>query len=332
MPDDRMFIHAWWRSGSTYVWSKLREKDSCVCYYEPLHEKIAFLTLEGVEGPPDAEISRVYRHPLQKTDYFAEYADLIRSDSLHFSPALSHDRYLLLPEEEDEQLEGYVGGLAKAALATHRTPVLCFCRSQMRSAWMKAIFGGIHIALIRNPADQWASFSVDGYFQEKMLIIALKLRAKHPPVFLHIGAFERFAREIAKRPLLPIEHLFHLFIKEKDALAVFLVIWLASALQAISYSDYVLDIDLLSNDPSFKKSAADWFEALGISIDFSDCASPSSGTAPLSAGEFEQMLREAAAAVRNNAASLVIADLDVIKKRLAWVSPRSGEFLRMAVR
>ncbi len=33
-----MFIHAWWRSGSSYVWSKLRANQSLICYYEPFNE------------------------------------------------------------------------------------------------------------------------------------------------------------------------------------------------------------------------------------------------------------------------------------------------------
>jgi hypothetical protein len=113
-------------------------------------------------------------------------------------------------------------------------------------------------------------------------------------------------------------------------LAVFLVIWIASALQAASYSDYVLDIDLLSSNPSNRKAASDWLQALGIPIDFSDCASPSSGKLPVSADEFEQMLQDAATAIRSGAAPLVIAEPDVIRKRLASLSPLSSKVLGLA--
>lgn len=328
---DRIFIHAWWRSGSTYIWTKLREKDCCVCYYEPLHEKILYLTLDDVEGPGDVEISRAFRHPLQKKNYFAEYTELIRTNNLHFSPALSYDRFLLLVDEKDEKLKFYLEGLLKAASAKQRVAVLSFCRSQMRSAWMKTIFSGIHVAQIRNPRDQWASFDVDRYFREKMLTIALKLRTQHPSAFVHIQAFERFAQHVSTRPSLPSEQLFHLFIKERDALAVFLIIWIASALQAVSYSDYVLDIDLLSSDLSYRKATSDWLEALGIPIDFSDCASPPSDKLPVSAGEFEQMLHDAVAAIRSRAALLVIVEPDVIMKRLASLSPLSRSILSAAV-
>ena len=36
-----LFIHAWFRSGSTYIWSKLRNDEKLICYYEPFHEVLA---------------------------------------------------------------------------------------------------------------------------------------------------------------------------------------------------------------------------------------------------------------------------------------------------
>lgn len=63
MRADRIFVHAWWRSGSTYVWSKLREDDSLVCYYEPLDERVARLTYDRIEQPHVIEKSRALRHP-----------------------------------------------------------------------------------------------------------------------------------------------------------------------------------------------------------------------------------------------------------------------------
>ena len=84
---DLIFIHAWWRSGSTYIWSKLRENKSCRCYYEPLNEKIADLNVVDVKASPDLDVSRNLRHPIPTKHYFAEYAKLLRSGNLHYSPS-----------------------------------------------------------------------------------------------------------------------------------------------------------------------------------------------------------------------------------------------------
>ena len=254
MPTSQIFVHAWWRSGSTYIWSKLRNLQAWARYYEPLHEKIGRLSIDVIEGPSDREISADLRHPIQQKNYFAEYADAMRSNKLRFSPSLSYDRFFLLPEEKDEQLRAYLDGLLESASASKRTAVLCFCRSQMRSAWMKRNFGGAHVAQIRNPVDQWASFGVEPYFRDTLLIIALKLRKQHPQAFMHIDTFERFAERVSNRPSLPVEVLFHHFIKEKDALVIFLTIWIASALQALSFADHVLDIDLLSSDLTYRET------------------------------------------------------------------------------
>jgi len=328
---DRIFVHAWWRSGSTYIWSKLRKNGSFICYYEPLHEKNSQLTIDAVEGAANPELVRIFRHPTQKESYFAEYAALVRSTNLQFSPALSYDRFLLRPDERDDELRVYIAGLLKAASEARRTAVLCFCRSQMRSGWMKKTFGGVHVAQIRNPYDQWASFHVEPYFRNKMLIIALKLRNLHPRSFAHIEGFERFARSMSKYPAPLIRQLFDRFIDEKDALAIFLVVWTTSALQAISFADFVIDIDRLSTDPSSRRNASRWFETIGCPIDFSDCASPSSNQVLFPENEFERMIDEATEAVRTNAAALAITDADVVRQWLASLSPLSSKVLRLAL-
>jgi hypothetical protein len=70
-----------------------------------------------------------------------------------------------------------------------------------------------------------------------MLNIALKLRQLHPDAFIHIEEFERFAQQLAKRASMPIDvvsrYFFPQFIKQRDCLDVFLVIWIASAFQAL---------------------------------------------------------------------------------------------------
>jgi hypothetical protein len=331
MAAGRIFIHAWWRSGSTYVWSKIRENCSHICYYEPLHERISCLAPDVVAEPPNVELSRVFRHPVQQKNYFAEYAELVRANNLQFSPALSYDRYLLLPDQADEQLKAYIEGLLKAAVAANRPAALCFCRSQMRSAWLKKNFGGVHIAQIRNPSDQWVSFQVEDYFWKKMLLIALKLRQTHPFAFAHIEGFERFARYMSKRSDAVIESLFEKFISEKDALAIFLIIWMASALQAISFADFVLDIDQLSTDQNRRKGAMEWFKSIGCPINFSDCASPSSTKLPVPANDFERMLFDAATTIQTKATALVVAQPEIVRQRLESLSPRSGRILQLAL-
>jgi hypothetical protein len=330
MSANHIFIHAWWRSGSTYVWSKLRENEALVCYYEPLHERLARLDLKTIAQPHSIEKSRSLRHPPQKEHYYAEYAELLRLDNLHFSPELSYDRYLLRPEQTNEPLRVYIDGLITAAFVSGRIPALCFCRSQMRSAWMRKVFGGTHIAQIRNPTDQWASFNRDRgtYFTDRLLTIALQLYNLHPTCFAHIEQFARFARFMSNRPASLADQLVGMFLKKRDLLALFLLIWTASTLQAISHCDFVLDIDRLSNDLGYRRTVMDWFATRGCSVDFFDCASPSSVELPLPAPELERVLDETTNAICTNASPLVIADHATVAQWLPSLWPTTGNVLR----
>jgi hypothetical protein len=327
---DFVFLHSWWRSGSTYIWSKLRDDKSFICYYEPLHERIAYLTLDVIKEPQAIKKIRFLRHPPQKTNYYSEYAALLRASNLRFSPSLSYDRFLLLPEQADEQLRVYIGGLIEAGSASGRMPVLCFCRSQMRSAWMKHAFGGIHIAHIRNPADQWASFNIESYFVERTMLIALNLRHSHPRAFAHIERFERFAQHFAKRPSLSAELISKFFVSAKDALPVYLIIWITSALQAVSCCDFVIDIDRLSTDYDSRDVASQRFASIGYPVDFSDCSIPIS-TERQTDPAFQRMIEEAVRAVRSGASSLVIANPEIVKTRLSLLSPLSRRVMAMAL-
>ena len=113
---------------------------------------------------------------------------------------------------------------------------------------------------IRNPADQWASFKINPYFPVGMIIIALKLRNLHPRAFVHIEPFERFAQNLSKRPSLPLDLISNQFVTQRDCLDVFLVIWIASALQAIANCDFVLDIDLLATDLNNRNTTSTWLD------------------------------------------------------------------------
>jgi hypothetical protein len=330
-----IFIHAWWRSGSTYVWSKLRENKSRRCYYEPLHERIAELDLATIKADPNINLSRALRHPIPTKPYFAEYAKLVRSGTLGYFPELAYDRYLLLPGQPDELLRSYLEGLISTANGAHRRAILCFCRSQMRSAWMKQNFGGLHVAQIRNPADQWTSFKVDSYFVSKMIIIALRLRDLYPGAFAHIQAFEAFATQLSRRSSLPSEvfvrYFIEPFVTQRDCLDIFLLIWIASALQAIACCDFLLDIDLLSNDIEYRGAATQWFDSIGCSVNFCDCSSPSWGDASAADSVFKQTAADAASAIRSSASSLVVMKAEAVKHRLPLLSPLSRRILSLAL-
>ncbi|MDB5874075.1 MAG: hypothetical protein JWQ07_3517 [Ramlibacter sp.] len=307
------------------MWSRLRQDESLRCYFEPLHERIAKLNPAAVTLPPEAGVSVALRHPAQERNYFAEYLDFVKSSPTLFSRSLSYDRYLLRPEQSDDHLRAYLGELISAAGGAGRTAVLCFCRSQMRSAWMKRAFGGRHVAQVRNPFDQWASFQVRPYFVQKLVLTALKLRTAHPGAFVHIEQFERKAQARSSPQsrggslVVPVD--------AQDALRLFLLVWIASTLQAVACCDHVLDVDRLSVDAGYQQESAAWFKSAGCLVDFADCATPVTGGSQESRLLFRTVLDEAVNAIGSHARCLVVADEDAVRKRLPSLSGASSAIL-----
>ena len=196
---------------------------------------------------------------------------------------------------------------------------------------MRETFGGIHVAQIRNPINQWASFKINPYFSIGAIVIALKLRNLHPHAFMHIEAFERLAQDLSRRPSLPLDLISSQFVAQRDCLDVFLIIWIASAMQAIAHCDFVLDIDLLAADPNNRNTTSKWLNSIGCSVDFSDCSLPTSTLLHVHSPLFERTVKEAASAIRTHAASLVVTHPQVVEQKLPLLSPLSQRVLRLAL-
>lgn len=162
-------------------------------------------------------------------------------------------------------------------------------------------------------------------------MIALKLRNLHPHAFMHIESFERFAQDISRRPSLPLDLIAGQFVTQRDCLDVFLVIWIASAMQAIAYCDFVLDIDLLAADPNNRNSTSKWLNSIGCSVDFSDCSLPTSTLLHAHSPLFERTVKDTARAIGTHAASLVVTHPKVVEQKLPLLSPLSQQVLRVAL-
>lgn len=324
-----IFIHSWWRSSSTYVWQKLRQDVSLQCFYEPLHEGIASLNVNAILSGPEVSLGRMLRHPTAEKHNFFEYLEPVRSGTLRYTPDLAYERYILRREQADAGLFAYIDGLISVAAGNARRAVLCFCRSQMRSAWMKENFAGTHIAQIRNPFDQWVSFQVNPYFIARMMGLALSLRKLHPGAFTHIEDFELQAKEHSNRVGHQRNDPGPKPLSKRDVFRIYMLIWIASSMQSISNSDFVLDVDLLSNNPDYQKLSASKFQSLGCKIDFSDCLAPHSESLGIGSPGIREAVDDAIRAIKSNAQSLAIFDAEAISKSLLALGPASREIVSL---
>ncbi|HSI55720.1 MAG TPA: hypothetical protein VK981_17255 [Ramlibacter sp.] len=299
MPDRPIFIHAWWRSSSTYVWSKLRSDTSLMCFNEPLHERIARLDADKALKPMRASYSKMLRHPYVEKGYFTEYFELDPQGPRLYKAELAYHRYLLRPDERAPGLHAYLSSLLAMTEGANRRAVLCFTRSQMRSAWMRDAFDALHIAQIRNPRSQWKSFHIDSYFLQRLALAALRLHSRQPAAFQHIAPFRNRPAGTADTAQFTLS--------DRDLCRVFLLFWIASTIQSITASDFVLDVDRLAAEPDYRTQASSMFADAGCTLDFDDCETPKPDDEGADARvAFGALVDEAVAALKSHASALIV--------------------------
>lgn len=315
-----VFVHSWFRSGSTWLWGKFRNDSQFVAFYEPLNEELPEWTPHLLK----TRAARAFegdKHPSNDKHYFFEYLELIASDRLQFDKKLAFDRYFLTADEEDASLKDYLSRLIGEANDLHRRPALCFCRSQMRASWVKRNFEGLHIAQVRNPWDQWASFGRHGYFKKSLLITAYCIEKSHPGCFSHIEGFDRLvsAWKSGKQA----------GISEKACFAAYSILWIASTVQAVATSDIILDTDLVSASRSHREKISSQLADRSLPSDLSDCKQPDAHKASPLTQEHYRIFADAAAALRDGQASkLLPPDRQAATPKLGNLTTTSAEFVR----
>ncbi|MDF2372043.1 MAG: hypothetical protein P1V21_14775 [Rhizobiaceae bacterium] len=318
-----VFVHSWFRSGSTWLWGKFRNDSQFVAYYEPLNEELPEWTPHLLE----TRAARAFegdKHPSNDKHYFYEYLNLIASDRLQFDKKFAFDRYFLTADEDDTPLKDYLSRLIFEAKGLHRTPALCFCRSQMRASWIKRHFDGLHIAQVRNPWDQWASFGRHGYFKKSVLITAYCIEKRHPGYFSHIEGFDHLvsAWNSGKQA----------GISEKACFAAYSLLWIASTVQAVTTSDIIIDTDLVGASEIHRNKISGILADSGLPSDLSDCKKPEAQAGRAISENYRALFAEAARALRNNGTSTLLPpDRQSAANKLEDLTETSAAFIRMVL-
>jgi len=261
-----VFVHAWFRSSSTWFWTKLRNDNRFVGFYEPLNEEIPVWIPQMLKRTGTRSFEGD-KHPALERPYFYEYRDLIASGQLHFDKSNSFERYFLDPAENDDRLNDYLSRLVSEAENTGLQPALCFCRSQMRSLWMKKNFDAVHIAQIRNPWDQWVSFGKHSFFKKTVLLTAFCLEKRHPGSFSHVSGINHLVTAWTNQQQIGF--------RDIDCFCAYITIWIASTIQAIVASDIIFDVDLMGARGQVISELEAKLEAHCLPSDLSDFRSTS---------------------------------------------------------
>ena len=315
-----VFIHSWFRSGSTWLWKKLRQADGIMALYEPLNEELPFWTPERLKSAP-VRAFEGDNHPDLDNHYYYEYLDLIATNELRFAKSLSYERYLLGAPDQNEELESYVNNLIRFAENRGQRAALSFCRSQMRSGWFAAKFDAVNIAQVRNPVDQWISFGKHQYFTQRTLLTAYCLSRQVPDALIHVEGFGEL--ETAWRSGRSAR------ISELGCFTVFSTLWICSTIHALINSEIAVDVDQLSHDTNASKKIEEMLSTHGLRLDLSDCQVPSSSDGKrlerlemLFADNLEKFLAS------NAPALLLPPKFQMSDLKLDFLSHRSAEYLR----
>ena len=329
-----IFVHSLWRTGSTYIWSRFRASRQTRCYYEPLHDGLARLT-EARIARGNADMVEQNNHPELAQPYFAEFAPLLAGRGVRgYRRRFAYNRFALLPQESDSELQAYVAGLIAAARADQRVAVLGMNRSDLRISWLRSRFQSYDISLDREPADVFSSYISQMYkgnyyyFTKLMLIVELNRRHE---IFAPIA--ERLKLRTPTEQLLISPKAFYHSVLDgmsrESLYGLTLYIWAMRSLHALSCCDLVVDL-ALADRRGYRAELSDRLATdCGLEVDFSDMqtAQPETSIRLAQQKAVEHELLE----ILPIEALRPFIDRDRLAKRMADLAPRKIGLLARAL-
>ena len=272
-----VFIHALFRTGSTYLWSAFRRDPRCCAFYEPCHQKLLDLEHDRLDvWPFDEGATRSMGHPRIETSHLEEYRGLLlpgRRGVPLFRKPFSFDDYCR--DAANPELRQYVDSLLEHAGG--RVPVLQFNRTALRIAWFKREYPDVlHLYLVRNARDQFQSYQdlfdrgVVSFLATDLLIAGINRDDPWFRPLAKIVPIYRYHADTVAEELKVYGSLVRLYSAEERYL-IFSYLWHAALASGLLSADRVVSIDLLSSDIAFRTRLSGLIEArTGLAIDFSD--------------------------------------------------------------
>ena len=270
MAGDPIFVHSLFRAGSTYVFSRLRSCPELFCYYEPMHELVAWAgdDIARLEIESRPEKMQQLHHPAMSQPYFDELKSVWPSWQQSLPPEVVYGGYFA--ESPEAAGRPFYDALRSAA---PRRPVFSECRTAGRIPILKESVGGHHAYLWRNPWDQWWSYQIDPYFDAASRVIVhadplpQPLRSLSARLGMPVSPRSTFSEARDYYDLRPLSF--------EDSYAWFYGLWLYLLDLANSHADLLINIDSLSASQAHRSEIGDALKSWGVSTcDFSNAHSP----------------------------------------------------------
>jgi hypothetical protein len=269
------------RAGSTYVFSVFRRAQEYRCYYEPLHERVAWAAEDAERLTPDQSESGRLRHPDQGRPYFQEMEESWSLWKDEITPDMVYRGYF----SRDSQLAG-VPFYRSLLSAQGPRPVFSDCRTSGRIGTLKRDLSGQHLFLWRNPWDQWWSYQLDEYFDVANRII---LHAQPLPLALTqlaeqrqliTGQYDGYSELHDWYRSRPLDFC--------DSYTLFYLLWCLALKEGLDHADYRVNIDSLTASAADAAKVSTDLAELGIkNLDFSDAHCPLAYYSEQEQAEFE---------------------------------------------
>lgn len=266
-----IFIHALFRTGSTYIFEVFRRLGHrYTCFQEPLHEIALHAKTDAaiLDDPQDAGKVAALRHPPLSRSYFSELYEVADSCLPRLHESDIYDGYF--GTETDARGIEYWQSLVDNASGR---PVIQECRSAGRIAAIRQRLGGYHVYLWRNPWDQWWSYQVSPYFD---LTTQLIFNAPNRPRLVQLVSDHVGFQPLQSQPL---EVAYDQFTRQPmspdHAYQAFYTLWLLGLNEGLGHAHQLINIDQLSASNAARHNAQASLEEIGVSgISFEDCHSP----------------------------------------------------------
>jgi hypothetical protein len=265
-----VFVHAMWRTGSTYFFHKLRKDCQFCTFYEPLNEGLLHLT-EQKRKDGHSETARLLRHDFLDRHYFDEYPLESSGGVQGLLPEFCYRKYALAEDADEPALEAYFRHLITIAATQSRRPVLQCNRTLMRVGWLKRRFGGAHILLVRSPRQVWMSFAsqpsyfsaviceILGHHLDHKLLgpIAHRWHITRPTRTLDFTALSRIVDTLSHR----MYGLFHAF-------------YVVTLMTSFRRCDLLIDLGQVTQSPEIITGVESRLREFDVSLSLEDCAVP----------------------------------------------------------
>ena len=280
-----VFLHTGWRTGGTWFWSRFRTLPGVRGYYEPLHPELGLLDRARI----DRDDSKLWDsgHPALHAPYFEEYRPLLNDGGTGvrlFHSRFAAQSFFAPAHAELPGLSDYLREILRNAEDQGRQPVLKFCRSLGRLAWMQRHFpDAVHVVLLRNPLEQFASarsqfIRLGNEYFLAMPYLLLALHQNDPLVAFALQSLDIKLPCIGPgRGSWDALHIWEgvpVRIDLEELYRVYLAFWILTAVGIPKTIDLIINYDTLKRSRSYRQACeAELLELTGLSVALDDVQS-----------------------------------------------------------